>query len=51
MIIKFILKEEYMVDGDVLEIVQVDISVTDVMEEELLEIQIPIKKCLVSGRD
>jgi DNA-binding transcriptional MerR regulator len=43
--IKFIEKKGYRVSGDVLEIIQVDISVTDVMEEELLEIQIPIKIC------
>jgi DNA-binding transcriptional MerR regulator len=43
-LIKYIDKEGYSVCGDVLQIVQIDISVTDESEEELLEIQIPIKK-------
>lgn len=42
--IKYIEEEGYRVCGDVLQIVQIDISVTDKMEEELFEIQVPIKK-------
>ncbi|MGF7056904.1 MerR family transcriptional regulator [Brassicibacter mesophilus] len=42
--IEYIKKEGYRVYGDILQIVQIDISVTDKKEEELFEIQIPIKK-------
>ncbi len=42
--ILYIEKEGYRVCGDVLQIVQIDISVTDKSEEVLFEIQIPIKK-------
>ncbi|CAH2215378.1 MerR family transcriptional regulator [Tepidibacter aestuarii] len=41
--IEYIQKEGYIVCGDVLQIVQIDISVTDKKEEVLLEIQIPVK--------
>ncbi|MCY6372227.1 MerR family transcriptional regulator [Clostridium ganghwense] len=42
--IEYIKKEGYRVCGDVLQIVQIDISVTDQSEEVLFEIQIPVKK-------
>lgn len=42
--IKYIEKEGYGVCGDVLQLTQIDISVTDKKEEVLFEIQIPIKK-------
>lgn len=42
--IVYIGEEGYKVCGDVLQIVQIDISVTDQREEILFEIQIPIKK-------
>ncbi|GAA0181746.1 MerR family transcriptional regulator [Clostridium sediminicola] len=38
-------KKGYRLCGDVLQIVQIDITVTDKSEEVLNEIQIPIKKC------
>lgn len=40
----FIEKKGYKICGDVLQIVQIDISVTDKNEELIVEIQIPIKK-------
>ncbi|QZY56184.1 MerR family transcriptional regulator [Crassaminicella profunda] len=42
--IEYIETEGYEICGDILQIVQIDISVTDKIEEELFEIQIPIKK-------
>lgn len=42
--IEYIEKEGYRVCGDILQIVQIDISVTDKKEEVLYEMQIPIKK-------
>ncbi|WP_099189665.1 MerR family transcriptional regulator [Tepidibacter mesophilus] len=42
--IEYIEKDGYKVCGDVLQIVQIDISVTDKREELLYEIQIPIKR-------
>ncbi|PAB56204.1 MerR family transcriptional regulator [Anaeromicrobium sediminis] len=42
--IEYIGEKAYRVCGDILQIVQIDISVTDKKEEELFEIQIPIKK-------
>lgn len=42
-IIKFIYNNHYVIDGDLLEIAQVDITVTDIVEEECFEIQVPIK--------
>lgn len=39
-----IIKQGYAVIGPTLQIVQVDISVTDIVEESIFEIQIPIKK-------
>lgn len=41
--IKFIEKENYEICGDIIEIVQIDISVTDIDDEELFEIQIPVR--------
>ncbi|NBI06517.1 MerR family transcriptional regulator [Senegalia massiliensis] len=41
---EYIEKKGYRVCGDILQIVQIDISVTDQSEEELFEIQIPIKE-------
>lgn len=41
--IKFIEKENYEICGDIIEIVQIDISVTDRDDEELFEIQIPVR--------
>lgn len=41
---KYIKKKGYRVCGDILQIVQIDISVTDQKEESLFEIQIPIKR-------
>ena len=38
------IKQGYVVTGPTLQIVQVDISVTDIVEESIYEIQIPIKK-------
>lgn len=43
--IEYIGKEGYKICGDILQIVQIDISVTDKSEELIAEIQIPIKKC------
>lgn len=42
-LIKFIEKENYEICGDIIEIVQIDISVTDIDDEELFEIQIPVR--------
>jgi DNA-binding transcriptional MerR regulator len=42
--IEYVENEGYRVCGDVLQIIQIDISVTDKREEVLYEIQIPIKK-------
>lgn len=42
-LIEYINKEGYKVCGDALQIIQIDISVTDKREELLFEIQIPIK--------
>lgn len=42
-LLEFIYMNHYVIDGDILEIAQVDITVTDVIEEECFEIQIPIK--------
>ncbi|APM41265.1 transcriptional regulator [Clostridium kluyveri] len=42
-IIKFIYNNHYVIDGELLEIAQVDITVTDIVEEECFEIQVPIK--------
>lgn len=42
-ILKYIKKNRYKVCGDILQIVQIDISVTDKSEEALFEIQVPIK--------
>lgn len=44
-IIEYIEKKNYRVCGDIIQIIQIDVSVTDQSEEELFEIQIPIKKC------
>ncbi|MCM1992254.1 MerR family transcriptional regulator [Oceanirhabdus seepicola] len=41
---KYIEKENYSICGDILQIIQIDISVTDQIEESLVEIQVPIKK-------
>lgn len=41
---KYIKKKGYAICGDVIQIVQIDISVTDEREEELFELQVPIKK-------
>ncbi|BES66319.1 MerR family transcriptional regulator [Gottschalkiaceae bacterium SANA] len=41
---KILIKQGYAVIGHTLEIVQVDISVTDILEESIFQIQIPIKK-------
>ncbi|WP_300351543.1 MerR family transcriptional regulator [Clostridium sp.] len=40
---EFINKNGYEICGDIIQIIQIDISVTDRSEEELFEIQIPIK--------
>ena len=42
-LIQFIHDNHYAIDGDFIEIAQVDITVTDVVEEECFEIQVPIK--------
>lgn len=39
----FIKENSYEICGDIIQIIQIDISVTDRIEEELFEIQIPIK--------
>lgn len=44
-IIEYIEKQSYKVCGNIIQIIQIDVSVTDQSEEELFEIQIPIKKC------
>lgn len=41
--IKFIEEHGYEICGDIIQIVQIDISVTDRSDEELFEVQIPIK--------
>ncbi len=41
---EYIKKEGYKICGDILQIVQIDISVTDQSEESLFEIQIPVKR-------
>jgi len=42
-LVEFINKNGYIIDGDALQIVQIDITVTDIIEEESIEIQVPIK--------
>jgi len=42
-VVKFINENGYVINGDALQIVQIDITVTDSIEEESIEIQIPIK--------
>ena len=43
-IFKYIEKVNYSICGEILQIIQIDISVTDQIEESLVEIQVPIKK-------
>lgn len=43
-VLDYIDKNNYEVCGDIIEVIQIDISVTDKAEEEIFEIQIPIKK-------
>ncbi|WP_368490630.1 MerR family transcriptional regulator [Clostridium sp. BJN0013] len=42
-LLQFINDNHYIIDGDLIEIAQVDITVTDIIEEECFEIQVPIK--------
>lgn len=42
-LLQFIHDNHYIIDGDFMEIAQVDITVTDIVEEECFEIQVPIK--------